>query len=241
MRKLRNPMLGLSNSKFLRVRPEDEASFARDLAKSVVRRGVIQAVAFWGVGKKDRCDIHDKEAMCHLNLLLATLGRDYACGFRLVLLLCDTHAEANEFNPCLVDRYLDSAEALSESFQFESIRLSRLPRAAAAEDDADLLQQMWVRHGIRYLQQAQRVGPTASAERRAFAYLRARLLERSAVIGAFPGWLLLAGDRPSDAWLLPAMPTLFINFSGPGQNQKPWFLSSAEPMRSDRCVESPPQ
>ncbi len=190
--------------------------------------GYVQFVSFWGAGFKAKVGASDRRAVAHAVHLCATIGARLEAPTRLTLLLTDTHARLNEIPRECAEAYMASMSALAAAFRVDTMRLSELPgydrieqRDVGLPDDA-------VKGMSRYTRAAHRFG---LGQEGAIRYLRLRRSERKLVSQQFPDAILLSGDRPSDKFLLPELPTVFFYTGGPGNNHKPWLEAEA------RCAE----
>jgi hypothetical protein len=195
------------------------------------RHGFVQLLTFWGIGWKSAALESDRLGMAHLGLIAATLQNVLRRGTRVILLLGDTHARANEVPDEIIQSYGDSIRKLAKEFLFSICELSSLDSVASKTfGDQDLTQEervLYAPEQLHYEKSARHLH-SDNFELRARKYFAVRYRERMIIATQFPDAVLASPDIVQRAALTPPLPTFFINILPYARLRKlkPWFLSN---------------
>ncbi|TAL53072.1 MAG: hypothetical protein EPN86_04740, partial [Nanoarchaeota archaeon] len=103
----------ISSKKFCRFGIKQRERMSALISEAVKRKSPIEFFMLWGVWKKDSVDVADEAALEILDNMLSGIIDIYPTGFRLTIVLADTHAELNLMDKMKIyayDSYLGSFE-----------------------------------------------------------------------------------------------------------------------------------
>lgn len=228
---------GLSNSKFLKARVFEPEGVLAAVRKSLAAEGHIRAAFFWGVAFRQTADVLDRCVMTHLSLLMANLGAEFKAGTRLTLLLGDTHARANRIPEATIASYCKSVTTLAQEFQIQTEPLSQIAHLDLGGGPMAPELEMFAAHRHQLLSDAAKLGFGSDAATAALRYFLVRWRERVPIARKVAPSILLAADSPSQAFLLPDLPTLFI-YTLPGRKVcKPWLIKNDDQERTESMID----
>jgi hypothetical protein len=228
---------GLSNSQFLKARVFEPERVLAAVRKSLAAEGHLRTVFFWGVAFRQTADVLDRCVMTHLTMLMANLGAEFKTGTRLTLLLGDTHARANRIPEATIASYCRSVTRMAHEFQIQTESLSQIAHSDLSDGPMAPEHEMFAAHQHQLLSDATKLGFGPDAASAALRYFLVRWRERAPIARKVAPSILLAADRPSQAFLLPDLPTLFI-YTLPGRKVcKPWLIKNDIQERTETTVD----
>lgn len=220
----------LAGKKHCRFHPKKEDRMRQLIKQAVAKKKPLELFMLWGVWKKGSVNGAESAALGIIEELGQEVRKAYPPGFRLTIVMADTHATLNLMDKMSVygyDSYLGSFERYARSRGFDVIRLSEIIAKRHAEPNG-------VKEGLARVQQsgywpvllasAGKYYEGEDKEAGAAAYVERRLSEKPTLEKAFKNSIFLTYNGPRYDVLAPDLPTIYRVANRQRTNEKPWFV-----------------
>lgn len=197
---------------------------------AMAKRKPIGLFMLWGVWKKGAVDGAEAAALDIIDAMLHDVQEVYPPGFRLTMVMADTHATLNLMDKMSVygyDSYLGAFERYARARGHTVLRLSEVLARAHAEPEG-------VEEGLARVQQsdywpilvasAGKYYEGEDKENGARAYVERRLAEKPTLERAFKQAIFMTYNGPRYDVLAPDLPTIYPIANRKRTNEKPWFV-----------------
>lgn len=197
----------------------------------------LACVAYWGIGLKHQADGADRRAIAFMELQVARLAGAVGVKHSITLIITDTHAAINGIPAAQSDEYVDSITAISADIGARVERMSAVCNTARDATSFELCDELEeIDYAFDRLPESVRKELIASARRRssgdaersARRYVMLSAIEAPTVRARFLDNMLLTYQPPHLAWLLPALPTLYMFVDERRTTRRPWFSIEGE-------------
>jgi|GEM_PF-306415 len=231
------PRLSLEEEIFRRMTGKRYCRFHAkypDRLKDIIRRAIakrkpVELFMLWGVWKKDAVNGAEAAALEILDEMQREVQEAYPPGFRLTMVMADTHAALNLMDKMSIygyDSYLGAFERHARARGHSVIRLSEILAQKHAEPKG-------VKGGLSHVQQsdywpilvasAGKYYEGVNKEDGARAYVGRRLAEKPTLEKAFKREIFMTYNGPRYDVLAPDLPTIYPIANWKRTNEKPWF------------------
>ncbi|MFA6214672.1 MAG: asparagine synthase-related protein [Candidatus Micrarchaeia archaeon] len=201
--------------------------------REVIRRAMgkgkpIELFMLWGVWKKETVNGAESTALEIIDMMQQEVQKLYQPGFRLTVVMADTHATLNLMDKMSVygyDSYLGAFERYARARGHAVVRLSEirmhkpepegLKEAVARVQKSDYWPILVASAGKYY--------DGKDKEKGAKEYVERRLSEKPELEQAFRNAIFLTYNGPRYDALAPDLPTLYPIANRKRTNEKPWF------------------
>lgn len=220
----------LTDKKRCRFHPKKENDMRQIIKQAVAKKKPIELFMLWGVWKKGTVNGAESAALEIIDEMGREVRKVYPPGFKLTIVMADTHATLNLMDKMSVygyDSYLGSFERYALSKGFNVLRLSEIIAKKHIEPNG-------VKENLALVQRSEywpilvaSAGKYYEGEDKkagAEAYVERRLAEKPTLEKVFKSSIFLTYNGPRYDVLAPDLPTLYPIANRERTNEKPWFI-----------------
>ncbi|MDD5225842.1 MAG: class I adenylate-forming enzyme family protein [Candidatus Omnitrophica bacterium] len=224
-------------ARYRKAKTPDKEAILGIIQTALIDDSPFFLLGYWGVGKRDRVNGYDCDALDNLRMLLDEANR--LVGRNLVkgkLILADIHGRCNLVPEASADAYFRAIAEECRKRDFEYIFLSEIWAQAGLVFD-DVLKRLeeksfnglWQEFFLKeqFIKQAERRLPLENAELAARKYYAVVMAEREIVARYGMGTVFFTYNDLEYSAVNPPLPTIYIHSIKAGISEKPWFLGSS--------------
>jgi len=226
----------LNSWKYKRAQPSRIEGIRATIQRALNLGAPISFLAYWGCGTRDAIAEVDRMALERLKEFVDNARRVPQAPPLLTLIFTDTHARNNQLPEGRVTRYFAAVSERARALGMETTLMSELCTGAglgARQIEDEILspasEAAWQAHPRRQQlieQAAKHVEQGADIEARAKAYFVMTRLEGRIIAEQYPFSILVTYNSPEFDFVLPPLPTVYLNSYKDGTAVKPWFANA---------------
>jgi hypothetical protein len=224
----------LSDKKVYRQAPEPwHLQPKQYLAASLLTGAPMLVLFYWGISPRGSAGPAERNAFAFLSSNLDRLSAAVQTAWEIDIIFTDTHAVVNGVGSRVIESYCRSAMTI---FEGPGRRFTRMSEALGIKSDKDVLSvcaefrrqndlfdSLPIDVVSRLVQNADRHSIRDAPELAARNYVAISQIEAPLVRREYSRSLQVTYYTPHMAWILPALPTLYIYVGENRKARRPWF------------------